>query len=860
MDLLEREQCFADLTAWLSAALQRGGCIALVGGEAGIGKTALVHEFSKQQRATRVLWGACDALFTPRPLAPLHDVARQTQGALLTAINSGANRDAIFSVTLDELERAHALVVFEDMHWADEATLDLVKFLGRRMHRTRSMLALTYRDDEVGPQHPLRFVIGDLPRANTHRMSLSPLSEAAVAQLATRAGRPAKDLHSVTGGNPLFVTEVLAASSDTVPATVRDAVLARAVRLSPVARELAELVCVVPGKTEDWLLEQIVRPSDAAIESCLSIGMVRREDGALAYRHELARLALEDSLSPPRLQSLHAKVLAVLDDSPGIPPARLVHHAARARNAEQVLRYAPVAADQAAAVGAHREAASHYGIALAFAQNISDDKRVHLLERLSYECHLTGQQERAIEAQRSALEIWRRLGSRVKEGNALRWLSRLSWFAGNHAEVSGYDIDAIKVLESLPASAELAMAYCEKADFHMENHEEEAAVEWAQRALALAEPWADSEILSHALCTLGTVRLMGGDIGGWIDLERSLKLALESGLPERVAGGYANSGAMAVSRREYQAASRYLDEGLAYCEERDMDSWWLYMLAYRARMRFELGDWSGASDDAGSVLRHPRTTPISRIPALRIVAHVRIRRGDPDANSPLKEARTLGGPAPELQRIGTLAAISAERAWLADDREGVLREVMPAYELVQQRRDPRMKGELAAWLWRVDALAQHPTGIAEPYAQEISGDWRAAAHAWNRLGCPYEHAIVLALYGAEAEQREALTILEQLGAAPAAQVLRIKMRARGVRGIPRGSRISTRINPHGLTAREAEVFALLSEGLRNAVIAKRLFLSTKTVDNHVSAILAKLGVPSRAQAIAMARQQPDTEG
>jgi DNA-binding CsgD family transcriptional regulator len=358
------------------------------------------------------------------------------------------------------------------------------------------------------------------------------------------------------------------------------------------------------------------------------------------------------------------------------------------------------------------------------------------------------------------------------------------------------------------------------------------------------------------LSTRGTVRLIGGDTSGWADLERSLQLALATGKPHHVAGGYTNSAAMAVSGRQYALASRYLSEGMAYCEERDLDSWWLYMLAYRARMRFEQGNWNGASDDAENVLRHLRTTSISRIPALRILGHLRIRRGDPDANSPLEEARALGGPAPELQRIGTLAAIGAEAAWLADDRERVLREVLPAYELVCRRRDPRMKGELAAWLWRVGALEQHPTDIAEPYAMEISGDWRGAAHAWKGLGCPYEQATVLALYGIEAEQREALTIFERLGAAPAAQALRKDMRAQGARGVPRGSRASTRSNPHGLTKREAEILALLSEGLRNSVIAKRLFVSTKTVDHHVSSILTKLGVPSRAEAIALTHRLP----
>jgi tetratricopeptide (TPR) repeat protein len=401
------------------------------------------------------LWGACDALFTPRPLAPLHDIARQTQGALLAAVNSGANRDAIFTAALDELERTEALVVFEDMHWADEATLDLLKYLGRRIHGTHALLAVTYRDDEVGPRHPLRFVIGDLPRASTRRMSLLPLSGPAVAQLAKRAGRPAKGLHNITGGNPLFVTEVLAAGADTVPVTVRDAVFARAAMLSPAARGIAELVCIVPGRTEQWLLEQTVQPDDAGIESCLSVGMVRSEDGSLAYRHELARRAFEDSLAQPRKQGLHSQVLAVLAAQPGIAVARLAHHADGARSAREVLRFAPIAAAQAASVGAHREAASHYEAALRYAADLAFDERASLEEQLAYECYLTGEFQRALEVRRSALDVWRASGQHVKEGDTLRWLSRLSWFTGDRVQANRYGIDAEPGAgDGLPRSSE----------------------------------------------------------------------------------------------------------------------------------------------------------------------------------------------------------------------------------------------------------------------------------------------------------------------------------------------------------------------------------------------------------------------
>ncbi len=855
MQLLERDSYLADLTLWLEAAVGGSGCIALVSGEAGIGKTSLLQQFSRQQRSARVLWGACDALFTPRPLAPLHDIARQTKGALLAAIDSGASRDTLFTAALDEFERgAAALVVFEDVHWADEATLDLLKFLGRRIQRTRTMLAVTYRDDEVGVRHPLRFVIGDLPRANTRRALLPALSKPAVEQLAKQAGRPLRDLYGITGGNPLLVTEVLAGTADSVPVTVRDAVLARAIRLSASAREIAELVSVVPGKAEVWLLEQAGCLDEPGIESCLSIGMLRGEDGSLAFRHELARRAFEDSISQARQQSLHAQVLSILAARPGTPPARLAHHADGARNARDVLHFATIAASHAATVGSHREAAAHYRVALRHADNLERAEQALLQERYSYECSLTDQFEQSIEARRAALAIRRLAGERLEEGDNLRWLSRLSWFSGRRVDADEYAAAAVATLETLPPGPELAMAYSNRSQLDMLAHEVDSAIDWAQRTIKLAEPLGRSDILSHALNNLGTARLIAADPAGWDDLERSLQLALDGDFQEHVARAYTNLSSSAVTSRLYDRAARYLEDGIAYCDEQDLDSWRLYMIAFRARARFEQIDWHGASEDAEVVLRDRRTAAVSRVSALTVLGHMRIRRGDPDSNGPLEEARTLATDSGESQRIGPLASALAEAAWLFGDRDAVIREVRDAYELARKQRDAWAKGMLAVWLWRAAALEQVPTDIAAPYALEISGKWQAAAGAWHALGCPYERANMLGWYGGESEQREALAVYEQLGAAPAAQALRKQMRARGIQGIPRGLRTSTRLDPHGLTKREAEILRLLSQGLRNSAIAKRLFLSTKTVDHHVSAILTKLDVPSRAEAVAMARK------
>ena len=856
--LLERERHLAALCEWLDTAVGRGGLVALVAGEAGIGKTALLQEFARQQRsAGRVLWGACDALFTPRPLAPLHDIARQADAALSNAVHAG-DREAIFNAMLDELERGTpALVVMEDMHWADEATLDLLKFLGRRIQRARALVVISYRDDEVGPWHPLRLLIGELPRGSFHRLQLEGLSESAVAVLAAAAGRPANGLHAATAGNPFFLTELLAAPLDTVPVTIRDAVLARAVRLAPAARELAELVSVVPGSAEAWLVHEAAHPTEAAIEGCLGAGMTRADDGSLAFRNELARRALEDSLPQARRQELHATVLAILQKRADAPPARLAHHADGARLGSDVLRYARLAAAHAASIGAHREAVAHYRLALQHAAGLGSQNRAALLDQLSYECYLTDQMEAAIEARREALQIWRVQGSRLKEGDALRWLSRLSWFTGRRDEAEQYAAQAVAVLGREAESPELAMAYSNLAQLQMLASDYEAATHWAQRAIALAEPAGYKDILCHALNNLGAARLEAGEECGWADLERSLSIALAHDYHEHAGRAYVNLSSRAICAHRHTEAFDRLDAGIEYSEDYDLESTRLYMLAWRARARLNVGDWRQAGDDAESVLRHPCTPSATRIPALTVLGQLRVRRGDTEASSPLDQAHELAARAGELQRLAPLACARADAAWLADDCARIEREVRPAYELALATRSSWIKGELAVWLWRAGALASPPAEIAEPYALEMSGAWRAAADAWRALGCPYECATVLAMHGGEPEQLDALAIMEQLGATAAANKLRKSLRARGVRRIPRGSRISTREHPQGLTRREVQVLELLSEGLRNSTIARRLFLSTKTVDHHVSAILGKLGVPSRAEAVALLRKQRD---
>lgn len=862
MRLLERESDIAALNGWLERVSAGDGRIVLVFGEAGIGKTALLRQFAAVQRGAkgapaRVLWGGCEALFTPHPLAPLYDIARQVGGDFPAVLDAAAKRETVFNLTIDRLARLSApgIVIFEDVHWADEATLDLVKFLGRRLQGLGLMLVMSYRDDEVGPAHPLRSVIGDLPPAAIHRLHLAPLSAQAVATLAEAVGRPHRNLHAVTGGNPFFVTEVLAGAQNTVPPTVRDAVIARLARLPEEARAVANLAALVPGKIERWLLEPLAPSAGDAVQDCLAMGMVALEDGALAFRHELARRAVEEHLPLPQRQALHGCILATLlrHTTGEIPTARLVHHADLAGDSAAVLRFAPLAADRAAALRSHREAAAHYATALRHAASLPDDARAAMSERLSYECYLTDQVHEAIKARAAAAALRRASGNRLKEGDDARWLSRLSWFLGRKADAEHYAAEAVEILAALPPGRELAMAYSNRAQLGMLEDDVESALAWGRKAIDLATALGDVEILSHAFNNVGTARIRA-DQSGLADVEHALQLALAGGFEEHAARAYTNLATCTLRQYDLVRARRHLREGIAYCEAHDLESWARYMMAFRAAMHLAEGAWDQAAEDAESVIRHPSVAPVSKIPALIALGLVRARRGDPDVDTPLNEARSLAVPAGELQRIAPAVAAQAEAAWLRGELAALSEEIRAAYALARKGTHSWMQGELALWLWRGGARIDDADALAQPFGLQVAGKWRAAAAAWEALGCPYEQAAALADGNEEKSLRRALAIFEKLGAGPMTAVVRRKLRASGVRQVARGPQARTKANPQGLTNREMKVLALLTEGCRNADIARRLFVSEKTVDHHVSAILAKLAVRSRGEAAALANR------
>lgn len=852
VELLEREAFLGALGEYADEAAAGRGRFVLVSGEAGAGKTSLVDTFMSQRSDLVWLHGACDGSFTPRPLGPLHEISTVVGGRLRELCSSDDRRElfAEFVAHLDASSTTVGVVV-EDLHWADEATLDWLSHLSRRIARSHALVVVTSRNDEPAGDGQLRAMLGQVAtHHSTRRMSLPRLTSDAVRTLVGGDADEAERIFTLTAGNPFLVGEALSMPPGTVPHSVADVVAARTLQLSPEAQRLIAAAAVIGRPAAAPLLAAVSGVSGDALDEAVAGGLLVDEAGALRFRHELTRFAVERATPDYKRSELHRICLQALARD-GADDSELAHHAEGAHDAAATLRHAHAAGHRATALGALREAAVQYERALTHADERDLPRLAELREALANVLSLRDHWEEAVVHREAALALRRELGDVEGTSFNLRKYAVGLWRLCRGKESSAADAEVESMLDDMPDSAEKGWA-----TVHTANHvlDTSVVIGMLDDAGRLAERFADPGLMAYAAMLRGCNEYCAGRDGA-TDLERAISIAREADDLPMAAVAYTNLYDSVVGNLTYEQFDWVYREGLPFILDNDIGTYSICMRASRATVLTRRGAHREAVDLATSLLRETMSN-INRCHLLVPFGISLVRLGDLTGVDRVLEAWQLGVEADDT--FWTASAVSgvAQVAWILDDPDLVTDDMVSVLHRPDAGLFPCARGELVMWLHRLDrldGLGRQVLDVPAPWLLTLAGDEIAAASAWESRGCPFEAAAALASTEDPGCWQRALELFTHLEADPSAARVRRLLREHGNGApVPRGPRSATRAHPAGLTLREAEVLGLLADGLTNTEIARRLFLSPRTVDHHVSSVLAKLGVGSRAEAAARA--------
>lgn len=867
--LLERDELLAQLKAHADAASRREGRMVFLGGEAGVGKTSLVESHRRWLgQRWLVLKGACEPMTAPRPLGPLFDLAAAVSPEFEELIDSGADSHRLFASLLAQLRDTPTpcALIFEDLHWADDATLDLLRYLGRRIADCPALILATYRDDEPGPTQSLRRLLGDLAGSSTmHRITVPPLSLAAVEDLASELTVDPVELHRRTNGNPFFVTEVLALAGEGVPERVSDAIFARVSRLSPEARRAVELAAVIVDQNLAAGVLGKLEESAKAIDECVGAGLLSSSDGRLSFRHQLVREAVIALMPAGTLQAAHATVLAALEEEKrqlleqqdvrlsAEYLAVLAYHAAEAGDGEAVLRYAPAAGRLAMKFRAFTEARIQFARALPFADALSLEDHAALLTEHAVVCVPTDRFDEAIASRRAAARLFsgpEHVERRAESIFHLAWL--LCWMYRDEEAAAQLDM-AEDLLKDLPASRVNAfIAFMRgwqiyprgEPSLRLAKVSEALAIKTGQRNLVIYTKF----VAGPALCAMGRIKAAKRE------RERAMEIAAELEAQHMQMHCYFSLSTGLAEAYRYLEADRGYQQVEVLSREHDFDFTYHYSLGSHALAYLHLGRWQEAHDAATVALSRDRGATMPRLWARLALGRLSVRRIGADPDGHLEAALELADSTPRMGVAVRLRAARAEAALARGDKDAALAEASLAFERALAEGSAWHISELAYWIWRAGGEPSLPPGTLGPFAWQLRGRPAIAARRWRRLCCPYEQASALSEAGDQDSLMEALALFSRLGAGPAADRVADELKRMGVRGLPRGPTPATQAHPVGLTPRERQILEFLAMGLRNADITERNRVSVRTIDHQVSAVLGKLGVKSRTEAVSEAHR------
>ena len=826
------------------------GATVLVAGEAGLGKTSLLRTFAARVAAQAdVLSGACDDLHTARTLGPFRDMFEPASSG------PAPDRDHYIGRLRAALSRRDrpAVIMVDDAHWADDASLDIIRYLGRRLESLPGLLLVSYRPADLAEEHPLRRVLGSLPPSSTVRIDLRPLSDGTVGRLAEEAGRDPATVVAAVGGNPFFLAEVLASTGAEVPRTVRDAVLARVLALPEPTRRALEVLSVVPTGADRRLVEALLDSGSAVwLGYAERAGIVTSSGQHVAYRHELARRAVEAGLPSIVRLELNRRVLHRLIER-GATASRLVHHAAAAGEMASAARYAVDAAEEAASAEAHSETSACCRLALD-RSDILDRHTVARLHGLATRAlYALGRFGEAADHAEQAVAVWEGLGDAPRDlADVLLVSSRMHTMNGLPDAARTTAERAVALLRPLGPSRALAHACSTMGNLETVEANGAAAVRWCREALALAEDLDLPDVAVHGRVYLGLARVGVGELSGLDDVRAAIELAERIDHGDYLCRASSNLATVLLWLGRHAEAAGWLDRAEAAAREHGLDYVLFHVLAGRSSLDLFFGRWAEAEQRLRRQLRTDRDPAAMMTLPLALLGRLLARRGDPEAAALIDRSWQLAKRSRQAHRLAIAGGAVLEQAWLAGD-EATVRSVSEVLEPVAVRANLLyLRGEIARHLRRIGVGAAAFDGCPPGFAAGIDGDPAAAAAAWQRAGNPYEQALEETECPDEATAFAGINRLDRLGATAAANRCRRRLLERGITGVPRGPRTSTRAHPAGLTARQQDVLALLAEGLTTAQIAERLFLSPRTVDNHIADLVGRLGVDNRREAVTVA--------
>jgi DNA-binding CsgD family transcriptional regulator len=605
---------------------------------------------------------------------------------------------------------------------------------------------------------------------------------------------------------------------------------------------------------ERWLVEAVVPAGLPALATAEEYGVVVLGPERVAFRHELMRRSIVDSMPVGRRVAANRSILdALLQAEHTVDVSRIVHHAAEAGDQQTVVWYGPAAAREAISAGSHTEAVAHYRRLADCRAAFPPKERAELLEAYAIECYTTGLTDETVEAQRDVVRLRRDLGDRAALGRSWRWLSRMHWWAGQRAEADAAGAEATAILADAGDPGALALALSNESQLHMLSGRWTESIASGLRAVGMARELHDAAILSHALTNVGASLWNEDPVRGEAILTEGLGVALAADEGEHACRTYVALVWNFTEALRLVEAQRVVTEAMEYADERELLGFLRYFKVEQSMITLARGDWPEAERQADGAFD---AEPVVRLPALVVLGRLRARRGAAGAAEPLAEAWQLALRLDEVQRVAPVASAMLEAGWLSDDGGSTaVATVQPWADRIREHGTIAARAEFAYWLWRCGARPAADAGAADhPYALLAAGRWREAAQEWQRGGLPYEQSLALSDSDDPTDLLTALATVDALGGEPLARRLRQRLRDLGVTRLPRGPAPATRANPAHLTGRQVEVVRLLADGLTNAEIAARLVLSVRTVDAHVAAVFDKLETSTRLEAVGRARE------